>query len=246
MCYDCAVVELVALVMDARSPRALAHFWARALEWRVNTAASGEIELLPTDSTSFRIVFRSGAGAKVTQNPIHFDLTSTSVRDQTSSITDLIARGATHADVGQSGDEDHVVLADPEGNEFCVLAPGNRFLAGCPRLGAVNCDGTKELGDFFSAALGWPLVWDQDDETAIQAPTGDGPKVTWSGPPLMPKAERERIHFHLAPARGTSFEDATGELLRLGASRLDRGGAHRCPRAVPLADVDGNQFCLVE
>ena len=54
----------------------------------------------------------------------------------------------------------------------------------------MNCDGTKELGHFFSAVLGWPLVWDQDEEIAIQAPTGDGPKITWSGPPLPVKAEQ--------------------------------------------------------
>jgi len=239
------VVELVALVMDSSSPGALGQFWERALGWHVNTTASGEVELLPSDSTSFRLVFHRGAGAKVAQNPIHFDLTSTSISDQKSSVADLITHGAESADVGQTLDEGHVVLADPEGNEFCVLEPGNRFLASCPRLGAVNCDGTKELGYFFSAALGWPLVWDQDEETAIQAPTGDGPKITWSGPPLMAKSDRERIHFHLAPATGTTTDDAVDELLRLGASPLDRGG-HRCLRAVALADVDGNEFCLVE
>jgi hypothetical protein len=73
------------------------------------------------------------------------------------------------------------VLADPEGSEFCIIEPSNRFLASCPRLGAVNCDGTRALGCFFSEALGWPLVSDLDEETAIQAPDGTGPKITWSG-----------------------------------------------------------------
>ncbi len=211
----------------------------------MNSTAAGELELLPSDSTSFHLVFRSGAGVKVAQNRIHFDLTSISVDDQKSSVTDLITHGAEPADVGQTGDEGHVVLADPEDNEFCVIEPGNRFLASCPRLGAVNCDGTKDLGYFFSAALGWPLVWDRDEETAIQAPTVDGPKITWSGPPLMAKSDRERIHFHLGPATGTTTDDAVGELIRLGASRLE-DGAHRCLGGVALADVDGNQFCLVE
>ena len=239
------MVELVALMVDASSPGALAQFWARALGWRVHTTASGEVQLLPSDSTSFRLVFHRRVGAKVARNPIHFDLTTTSIGDQESSVIDLITHGAEPADVGQTGDEGHVVLADPEGNEFCVIEPGNRFLASCPRLGAVNCDGTKDLGYFFSAALGWPMVWDRDEETAIQAPTGDGPKITWSGPPLMAKSGCERIHFHLTPAAGTSTDDAVGELLRLGATRLD-GGGHRCLGAVALADVDGNEFCLVE
>jgi len=239
------VVELVAAVIDAGSPVALAHFWERALGWRVVGPDSDDVELLPSDATSFGLVFRRHAAAKLTQNPIHFDLTSTTLDDQASTVTDLIARGARPVDVGQTSAEDHVVLADPEGNEFCVIEPGNRFLASCPRLGAVNCDGTKDLGYFYSAALGWPLVWDHDDETAIQAPTGDGPKITWSGPPLMAKSDRERIHLHLAPATGTATDDAVEELLRLGATRLDNG-VHRCVGAIALANIDGNEFCLVE
>ena len=67
------------------------------------------------------------------------------------------------------------MLADPEGNEFCIIEPENNFLAGCGRLGSITCDGTQEVGYFWSAALGWPLVWDQDEETAIRAPDGSGP-----------------------------------------------------------------------
>ncbi len=237
-------VNLVAVVMDSSSPAELAQFWARALRWEVSTAESGDLELIPSDPTSFRLAFRDGREPKVAQNPIHFDLTSTSIDDLQSSVTDLVAAGARPADVGQTGDEGHVVLADPEGNEFCVIEPGNRFLASCPRLGAVNCDGTKELGRFFSDLLGWPLVWDRDEEVAVQAPTGSGPKITWSGPPLMSKSDRERIHFHIAPAIGTSTDAAVAELLRLGATLLD-GDGHRCLGAVAVADVDGNQLCLV-
>ena len=78
------------------------------------------------------------------------------------------------------------MLADPEGNEFCVIEPGNSFLADCGFIGALACDGSQEVGYFWSEALGWPLVWDQDQETAIRSPHG-GPKITWGGPPLMPK-----------------------------------------------------------
>lgn len=239
-------VDLAALVMDANSPGELALFWARALGWDISTTtSSGNVELIPRDQTSFRLAFRDGAAPKVAPNPIHFDLTSASIAEQQSIIRDLIAHGAQPTDVGQVGDEGHVVLADPEGNEFCVIEPGNLFLASCPRLGAVNCDGTKELGYFFSALLEWPLVWDQEEETAIQAPTGDGPKITWSGPPLMEKSGRERIHFHIRPTAGTSLDAAVAELLRHEATRLDTGG-RRCVGASTFADVDGNQLCLVE
>ena len=69
------------------------------------------------------------------------------------------------------------MLADPEGNEFCVIEPGNEFLADCGFFGALACDGSQEVGYFWSQALGWPLVWDQDQETAIRSPHG-GPKIT--------------------------------------------------------------------
>ena len=48
--------------------------------------------------------------------------------------------GAAHVDVGQRREEGHIVLADPEGNEFCVIEHGNAYLAGCGYLGEVACE----------------------------------------------------------------------------------------------------------
>jgi hypothetical protein len=235
--------QLVALAFDAVAPNELARFWAHALRWQIGSVDAG-VELVPTDATRFSLLFRPDVRAKVGQNRIHFDLTTTSVDDQNDTVAELLAIGAGHIDIGQDPSDAHVVLADPESNEFCIIEPYNGFLASCPRLGAVNCDGTRALGCFFSEALGWPLVWDQDEETAIQAPDGTGPKITWSGPPLMPKSGKQRIHFHMAPTSGSSVQAALDHLLALGARRLDIG--HACPGAIVLADVDGNKFCLVE
>ena len=238
-------VELVALAFAANAPSEMAAFWAHALGWDIHRGDDRHvIELVPTDATTFRLRFVPGAEPKVGQNPIHFDLTSSSLDDQHESVRRLLELDARHVDVGQGPEVTHVVLADPEGNELCIIEPGNEFLASCPRLGAVNCDGTRALGCFYAAALGWPLVWDEGEETAIQAPDGTGPKITWSGPPLMPKSSRERLHFHLAPSAGTTVFDALEHLLSLGATRLD--GDRSCPGATGLADVDGNAVCLVE
>jgi predicted enzyme related to lactoylglutathione lyase len=236
-------VQLVALTFNATAPDELARFWAQALRWSIREVGGGGVELVPTDSTSFGVLFRQVPGDKDGQNRIHFDLTTTSLDDQHDTVAELVAIGGRHTDIGGPNDP-HVVLADPEGNEFCVIEPDNRFLASCPRLGAVNCDGTRALGYFFSEALGWPMVWDQDEETAIQAPGGTGPKITWSGPPLMPRSGQERLHLHLAPASGSNVRAALDHLLALGATRLAIGQG--CPGAIPLADVDGNELCLVE
>ncbi len=237
-------VRLVAVAVDAIAPDELARFWAHALGWSIRDADEAGVQLVPTDATTFHVLFRPGGREKGGQNRIHFDLTTTSVDDQRDTVSELLERGARHVDIGQDPNDTHVVLADPEGNELCIIAPDNRFLAGCPRLGAVNCDGTRALGQFFSDAFGWPLVWDQDEETAIQAPGGSGPKITWSGPPLMPRSGHERIHFHVVPTSGTTAQGALDHLLALGAARLDV--ADGCPGATVLADVDGNRFCLVE
>ncbi|MEJ7585275.1 MAG: VOC family protein, partial [Acidimicrobiales bacterium] len=231
-------VQLVALAFDATAPNELARFWADALRWNIREAGGGGVELVPADATSFRVLFRPVEHDKVVQNRIHFDLTTTSLDDQNDTVAELLAIGARHIDIGQDPHDTHVVLADPEGNEFCIIDPDNRFLASCPRLGAVNCDGTRALGCFFSEALGWPLVWDQDEETAIQSPDGTGPRLTWSGPPLMPMLGKERFHLHIAPTPGSSLQAALDHLLALGATRLDIG--HACPGAIVLADVDGN------
>ncbi|MBV9253540.1 MAG: VOC family protein, partial [Actinobacteria bacterium] len=180
-------LHLVALCIDANDPVRLAQFWARALRWEVGETEDGVVSLVPTDGTRFRIDLAPVPEPKVGKNPIHLDLTTATIDDQRGSVDELLALGARHVDVGQGADEPHVVLADPEGNEFCVIEPLNSFLATCGRLGSITCDGSPAVGYFWSEALGWPLLWDQDEETAIRAPDGTGPFITW-GPPVAPKA----------------------------------------------------------
>ena len=116
-----------------------------------------------------------------------------------------------------SPEEEHVVLADPEGNEFCVIEPGNGFLAGTAAASAA-CRATarRRVGHFWSEALGWPLVWDQDEETAIQSPRG-GTKISWGGPPLHAQAGTERLA--LAPRSPAGRRPAGGGRAPAGAGR---------------------------
>jgi len=72
---------------------------------------------------------------------VHLHLTTTSPDDQQHTGTSALELGADHIDVGQLPDEGHVVLADPEGNGFCVIEPGSSFLDGCGFLGELACDG---------------------------------------------------------------------------------------------------------
>jgi predicted enzyme related to lactoylglutathione lyase len=232
--------RLVALCIDANDPARLAPFWAAALGWDVRVESTGEVGLVPTDGTRFGIIFRPVPETKTAKNLIHLDLTTTSADDQTESVERLLALGGSHADVGQRGDEGHVVLADPEGNELCIIEPDNAFLARCGRFGSITCDGSVEVGYFWSAVLGWPLVWDQDEETAIGPPDGTGPLITW-GPPVPVKRAKNRWHLDIAPEGDQHTE--VERLISLGATRVDIGQGD--VDWVVLADPDGNELCVL-
>jgi hypothetical protein len=231
--------HFVALCFDANDPLRLARFWAGVLCWEMADAAEDGIALLPSDDTGFKIRFLPTDKLKVGQNRIHFDLTSTSLENQQQTVARALRLGARHIDIGQRGDEGHVVLADPEVNEFCVIEPGNSFLADCGFIGAVNCDGSQEVGYFWSEALEWPLVWDRDQETAIQSPSG-GSKITWSGPPLMPRTGKDRLRFDIAPPVDGDQQTEVDRLVSLGAARIEIGPG--VVSWVAMADPDGNEF----
>jgi hypothetical protein len=227
--------QLFAVCFDARQPLLLAQFWAGVLGREVIEEADGA--LLPGDDTQLSLRFVASRAEKLRPDYLHLHLTSTSLADQQHTVAKALELGASHLDVGQRPEEGHVVLADPEGNAFDVIEPGNNYLAGCGFLGELACDGTREVGLFWSEALGWPLVWDQNQETAIQSPHG-GTKVAWGGPPLDPKEERNRQRFDLAPPAHGDQQTEVDRLVALGATQLEFGE----DAAVVLADPDGNEF----
>lgn len=229
-------VRLLSVTFDTREPARVAQFWAGLLGREVVEDAGGA--LLPGHDTQLGLRFIPSLSEKAGPNRLHLHLTSASTEGQQRTVATALGLGARHLDVGQRPEEGHVVLADPGGNEFCVIEAGNAFLAGCGFLGEIACDGTREVGLFWSEVLGWPLVWDQDQETAIQSPRG-GTKVAWGGPPVAPLVQRNRQRFDLAVAGG----DADAEIERLvalGANRLGAGDNG----TVLLADPDGNEFCV--
>jgi predicted enzyme related to lactoylglutathione lyase len=218
------------LSFDANDPSGLARFWAGVLGREV--AADG-VTLAPRNELEFAIRFTATDEKKTEPNQMHFDLTSASLEDQEAKVAQALELGGQHIDIGQTGDEGHVVLADPEGNEFCVIEPGNNFLADTGVIGAFSSDGSQAVGYFWSKALDWPLVWDQDEETAIQSRDG-GSKISWGGPPVREKTAKNRLHYELAADGDRQAE--IDRLVALGATRVDE---------VQLLDPDGNEFCVV-
>ncbi len=120
-------LRIAVMSIDARDPGRVADFWAAALGWDAwPDPDEGGVSLAPPDSTG-----PSGVGGpsidvlsvpddKTVKNRLHLDLRADGTT-QAEEVDRLLALGATRVDVGQRPDVSWVVLADPEGNEFCVL-----------------------------------------------------------------------------------------------------------------------------
>ena len=111
------------LSIDSRDPSRLAAFWAEVLGWRVTFEEPEEVVLeppagSPEENVVPDVLFLLVPEERVVKNRLHLDLRPS---DQAAEVERLTGLGATHVDVGQSSDVTWVVLADPEGNEFCVL-----------------------------------------------------------------------------------------------------------------------------
>jgi predicted enzyme related to lactoylglutathione lyase len=110
------------IVVDSSDPKALAAWWQEALGWQLTFAGDDgddpEYEIAPDGQTHPSFLFLKVPEAKTVKNRLHFDFVPD---DQAAEVARLESLGATRVDVGQK-DVSWVVLADPEGNEFCVLS----------------------------------------------------------------------------------------------------------------------------
>jgi len=106
------------VVIDSRDPRSLAQWWAQALGWAITFEDESEIEIRPNENVTPGLLFLQVSDDRMTKDRLHLDFRPT---DQAAEVERLLNLGATRVDIGQGEDVSWVVLADPEGNEFCVL-----------------------------------------------------------------------------------------------------------------------------
>ena len=104
--------------IDARNPAALGRWWQEALGWVVVNDDPEEFEIRPAADRLPGLLFVAVPEPKAVKNRIHLDFRPD---DRDTEVERMLALGATRADVGQ-GEVSWVVLADPEGNEFCILS----------------------------------------------------------------------------------------------------------------------------
>ena len=106
------------VVVDAEDPARLARWWAEALHYQIVHEAPDEVEIRRTPDEMPGLLFTPVPDVKTVKNRLHLDLRPD---DQEAEVERLVDMGARPVDIGQH-DVSWVVLADPEGNEFCVLA----------------------------------------------------------------------------------------------------------------------------
>jgi len=208
--------RLVDVVVDAVDPSAQAQFWAALLGW----SNTGTGLLAPADDAwDLGLVFHQVSEPKTVKNRIHLEL-ATRRDDVVSRALDL---GARRLDLGQ-GDVPWEVLADPEGNEFCVLPPHPRYDTGAVAAILVESNDPPRLGRFWSLATGWPVEVTNDEVVALRSPSGQWLEFLRGD---NPKRGKDRVRFEL---EGTDRQ----ALIDAGATPLDLG----------LADPEGHEFGL--
>ena len=111
------------ICVDSNDPQRIAPFWQQALGWRITHDTADEVVLEPAegsreDGISPDILFLRVPESKAVKNRLHIDLRP---EDQAAEVARLESLGATRADVGQGDEATWMVMADPDGNEFCVL-----------------------------------------------------------------------------------------------------------------------------
>lgn len=112
-------IRIDAVTIDCHDPERLANFWAAVLDYRVTEKDEDSVTIEPRDGSGSALLFGIVPDRKQVKNRIHLDLEPD---DQQAEVERLKALGATPVDIGQ-GETSWVVMADPEGNEFCVLRP---------------------------------------------------------------------------------------------------------------------------
>ncbi|KIZ15232.1 VOC family protein [Streptomyces natalensis] len=234
--------------IKALDASAVGRFWAEALGWSayspgVTTYVGPSGGLVWPDPVAVGIdVVPVPEPRTTTKNRMHLDLATTSAAHQAELVARLKALGATAADVGQ-GDVPWTVLADPEGNEFCVLEPREIYRDTGPIAAVVvDCADPQAMARFWGEAMDWTLHAVTVDHAVLRSAKSVGPYLEFLRTSDV-KTVPDRIHLDLLPYPGDDKAAEVARLRALGATDLDLGQGD-----VPwtcLTDPEGHEFCVL-
>jgi predicted enzyme related to lactoylglutathione lyase len=237
--------RLVQVTMKARDDSALGGFWAQALGWGISSEGPGVTNLEPEgfvypDPVAVCLDLVASPEPKTVKNRVHLDLATTSAAHQAELVSRLKDLGATPVDIGQ-GDVAWTVMADPEGNEFCVLDCLYQDTGPIATV-VVDCADPHAMARFWGKAMDWTLHKVTDHHAVLRSAKGVGPYLQFLRTPNV-KTGWNRVHLDLRPYPGDDPEAEAARLRALGATAVDVGRSD-LPWKV-LADPEGNEFCLL-
>ncbi|MFB6978910.1 VOC family protein [Streptomyces scopuliridis] len=234
--------------IKALDASAVGRFWAEALGWSahspgVTTYVGPADGLVWPDPVALGIdVVPVPEPRTATKNRTHLDLATTSAAHQAELVARLKDLGATPAHVGQ-GTVPWTVLADPEGNEFCVLEPREIYRDTGPIAAVVvDCADPRAMARFWDGAMDWTPHEVTDDQAVLRSAKGVGPYLEFLRTPDV-KTVPDRVHLDLLPYPGDDKAAEVARLRALGATDLDLGQGD-----VPwtcLADPEDHEFCVL-
>ncbi|MCP2252218.1 hypothetical protein LY13_000957 [Prauserella aidingensis] len=245
------------VVFEAEQPRVVAEFWATLLVGDLAGDDGGGWRVRLPDGPTIHLV--GATAGKTTKNRIHLDLASgdddTPGPGTQNAIVDRAIRlGAARVDIGQYAGAVPVpwqVLADPAGNEFCVLEPRPEYAAtGALAAVVIDSPDPHRLAEFWSGATRWPIVRTEPEFVSLRAADGRGPWLELlSADPCPPVTPRCRLELAVPAsdgnsAAGTASSPAAPGEFAAEADRLRLLGATR-RGAGRLVDPDGTVIDLV-
>lgn len=239
--------RLVQINMKARDDSALGGFWAEALGWGVSSEGPGVTNLEPEgfvypDPVAVCLDLVASPEPKTVKNRVHVDLATTSTAHQAEVVARLKDLGATPADVGQ-GDVPWTVMADPEGNEFCVLEPRPLYGDTGPIAAVVvDCTDPRAMARFWGNAMDWTLLEVTDHNAVLRSAKGVGPYLQFKRTPDV-KTVWNRVHLDVRPYPGDDPTAEAARLRSLGATAIDLDPSD--VHWTVLADPEGSEFCLL-
>ncbi|MEV4299855.1 VOC family protein [Microbispora rosea] len=241
-------LRLVQVNFKARDDVTLGRFWADALGWGVSSEGPGVTNVEPVDfvwpdPTAVCIDVVTVPDPETVRYRVHLDLATTSAAHQAELVARLTELGATPADVGQ-GDVPWTVLADPEGNVFCVLEPREIHRDTGPIAAVVvDCADPHAMARFWDEAMDWTLHEVGDDHARLRSAKGVGPYLEFVRTTPGSTTVWNRVHLDLLPYPGDDQAAEVARLRALGATPADVGQGD--VSWVVLADPEGNEFCVL-
>lgn len=240
-------LRLVQVNFKAGDDSVLGQFWAEALDWGVSSEGPGVTNVEPVgfawpDPVAVCVDVVTVPDPETVRYRVHLDLATTSAAHQVELVARLKDLGATPADVGQ-GDVPWTVLADPEGNVFCVLEPREVYRDTGPIAAVVvDCDDPRAMARFWGEAMDWAVHEVADDYAVLRSAKDVGPYLEFlrtSGG----AAVWTRIHLDLMPYSGDDQAAEVARLKALGATDVDVGQGNVSWTC--LSDPEGNEFCVL-